>query len=201
MARRTAQAVLLMGVACAGMALPYARALAQPQHVVLGPANTQAHLYAKTAVTSIEGSFEQLKGNLTYNPEDQSCHVELSMAVQSLKVGSSVLRGIMLSGIMLDGDDHPSMTFVGDCKPTIRQGKPHTQLVGQLSMRGQTHPLTFDVAMHFTGNTLTQIQSDATFDQRQWGVSTLLHTVDPMVRTQTLINLGPSPACPPATPR
>lgn len=108
--------------------------------------NTQAHLYAKTAVTSIEGSFEQLKGNLTYNPEDQSCHVELSMAVQSLKVGSSVLRGIMLSGIMLDRDDHPSMTFVGDCKPTIRQGKPHTQLVGQLSMRGQTHPLTFDVA-------------------------------------------------------
>ncbi|NHO57475.1 YceI family protein [Acetobacter lambici] len=127
-------------------------------------------MYAKTAVTNIEGSFEQVEGNLTYDPEDQSCHVELSMGVQSLKVGSAVLRAIMLSGIMLDGDDHPNMRFVGECKPTIRQGKPQTVLVGKLSMRGQTHPLTFDVAMHFTGNTLTQIQSDATFDQRQWGV-------------------------------
>ncbi|WP_338333467.1 YceI family protein [Acetobacter sp. LMG 32666] len=192
---RSGQTVFFFCAAFVGAALTAGAGVAAPQHVVLGPANTQAHLYAKTAVTNIEGSFEQVEGTLTYDPEDQSCHVELSMGVQSLKVGSAVLRSIMLSGIMLDGDDHPNMRFVGECKPTIRQGRPHTVLVGRLSMRGQTHPLSFDVAMHFTGNTLTRIQSDATFDQRQWGVSTLLHAVDPMVRAQTVIDLPSS--CPP----
>lgn len=190
---RTGKSVLLFCAVLAGVGLSAGAVCAQPQHVVLGPANTQARLYAKTAVTNIDGSFGQVSGNLTYNLEDQSCHVDLSMAVESLKVGSAVLKAIMLSGIMLDEDSHPIMHFVGDCKPAIRQGKPHTLLVGNLTMRGQTHPLTFEVSMHFTGNTLTQIQSDATFDQREWGVSTLLHSVDPMVRTQTLIDLAPKP--------
>lgn len=187
---RIAKTVLLLCTAWVGAGLYGTVVQAAPQHVVLGPANTQARLYAKTAVTNIDGSFAKVAGTLTYDPEDQSCSVDLNMAVDSLDVGSAVLKTIMLSGIMLDGDSHPTMHFVGTCKPTIRQGKAHTLLVGQLTMRGQTHPLTFDVAMHFTGNTLTQIQSDATFDQREWGVSTLLHSVDPMVRTQTVIDLS-----------
>ncbi|MFT8645504.1 hypothetical protein [Gluconacetobacter sp.] len=43
--------------------------------------------------------------------------------------------------------------------------------------------------MRFSGNTLHRIVSNATFDLRLWGVSTLLHSVDPMVRSETVITL------------
>ncbi|MFT8430926.1 YceI family protein [Acetobacter orientalis] len=162
------------------------------QHLTLTPNNTQARLQASSAVSSIDGTFEKVSGSLSYNLEEQSCHVDLTMNVDSLKVGSALIKGVMLSGLMLDSDAHPTMHYVGDCTPKIIHGKLHTQLVGTLTMRGQTHPLTFAVQMHFTGNTLTSIASNAEFDQRKWGLSTLLHTVDPMVKTQTLITL-PAP--------
>lgn len=163
---------------------------AAPQHVTLTPSNTQATLHAKSAVADIDGSFEKLGGSVTYNLTDQTCHVDLTMDVNSIKVGSAVLRTVMLSGLMLDGDDHPAMHYVGDCQPTIHNGKVRTQLVGSLTMRGQTRPLTFDVNMVFQKNTLTKIASATTFDQRQWGLSTMLNTVDPHVRTETVITLN-----------
>ncbi|MFT8895453.1 MAG: YceI family protein [Acetobacter sp.] len=162
---------------------------AATQHVTLTPANTTSRLHAKTLVTSVDGTFEKVSGTLSYDPETQVCHVDMSMDVNSLKVGSAVLRTAMLSGLMLDSDSHPSMHFVGDCQPKITNGKLETLLVGKLTMRGQTHPLTFKVGMHFTRNTLTEISSTASFDQRQWGMSTMLDTVDPVVQTEAIISL------------
>ncbi|MCP1231499.1 YceI family protein [Acetobacter indonesiensis] len=165
-------------------------AQATTQHLKLTPANTQALLHARSALTDIDGRFETVSGSLAYDLEAQTCHVDLTMNVDTLKVGSSVLRSVMLSGLMLDSDSHPTMHYVGNCVPKITNGALHTQLVGKLTMRGQTHPLTFSVQMRFTKNTLTSIASSAEFDQRQWGLSTLLHSVDPMVKTETIITLG-----------
>ncbi|KXV58840.1 hypothetical protein AD947_05315 [Acetobacter tropicalis] len=166
---------------------------AATQHVTLTPRNTQALLHARSALTDIDGTFETVSGTLAYDLEAQTCQVDLTMDVNSLKVGSAVLRSVMLSGLMLDSDTHPAMHYVGHCVPKIVKGKLYTQLIGNLTMRGQTHPLTFAVQMRFTGNTLTTIASTATFDQRQWGLSTLLHSVDPMVKTETIITL-PAPS-------
>ena len=167
-----------------------ASAHAETQHLTLSPANTSASLHAKSALTDVDGQFEQVSGKLDYDLATQTCHVDLSMDVNSLKVGSAVLRGLMLSGLMLDGDTHPTMRYVGRCQPKIVKGQVKAYLTGELTMRGQTHPLTFAVTMRFKGNTLTQIVSDATFDQRKWGLSTLLHSVDPMVKTETVIDVG-----------
>lgn len=181
-------ALPLLSLACVSSAL----AAGPQQHLTLTPNNTQASLQASSALSSIDGTFEKVSGTLTYNLEEQTCHVDLSMNVDSLKVGSALIKGIMLSGLMLDSDEHPTMHYVGNCTPKITGGKLQTQLVGNLTMRGQTHPLTFAVKMHFTGNTLTSIASSTQFDQRKWGLSTLLHSVDPMVKTQTVITL-PAP--------
>ncbi|MFP2873637.1 YceI family protein [Acetobacter tropicalis] len=169
-------------------------AAAATQHLKLTPTNTQALLHARSALTDIDGAFETVSGTLAYDLEAQTCQVDLTMDVNSLKVGSAVLRSVMLSGLMMDSDTHPTMHYAGHCVPKIVKGKLYTQLVGNLTMRGQTHPLTFTVQMRFTGNTLTTIASSATFDQRQWGLSTLLHSVDPMVKTETIITLPSSSA-------
>ncbi|AOX20455.1 YceI family protein [Kozakia baliensis] len=85
------------------------------------------------------------------------------------------------------------MHYIGDCKPEIRNGRLHSRLVGELTMHGQTHPLPFNTRMIFKGDTLTAIASTASFDERQWGVSTMLGSVDPIVRTETVITLGNEP--------
>ncbi|GBR04468.1 hypothetical protein AA0522_1889 [Gluconacetobacter liquefaciens NRIC 0522] len=164
-------------------------AVAAPQVLVLNPGNTEARLHARSALTDIDGSFAGVSGRLQYDLDRQTCHVDLTMDVGSLKVGSAVMKQIMLSGIMLDSDAHPTMRYVGECRPRIVGGEVHSQLVGTLTMRGKTHPVTFETQMRFSGNTLHQIVSNATFDQRLWGVSTLLHSVDPMVRSETVITL------------
>lgn len=165
------------------------QAIASPQTLALTPANTQAMLHAKSAVTDVDGTFQTVSGSLKYDLDKQTCHVDLTMDVSSLKVGSAVLKTLMLSGVMLDSDAHPTMHFVGDCHPKIIKGLLHTQLVGSLTMKGQTHPVIFETEMQFKGNTLHQIASNATFDQRKWGLSTLLHSIDPMVRAETVISL------------
>lgn len=175
---------------CLALGMAAAPAWAETQHLMLTPANTSATLHAKSALSDVDGQFEQVSGKLDYDLSTQTCHVDLTMDVNSLKVGSAVLRGVMLSGLMLDGDSHPSMRYVGRCQPKIVKGQVKAYLTGDLTMRGQTHPLTFSVTMTFKGNTLTKIVSDATFDQRKWGLSTLLHSVDPMVQTQTVIEVG-----------
>ncbi|MBB3174241.1 polyisoprenoid-binding protein YceI [Endobacter medicaginis] len=175
---------------CVVLGLAALPARAETQQLTLTPANTRAELHAKSALTDVDGQFEQVSGKLNYDLSTQACHVDLTMDVNSLKVGSAVLRSLMLSGLMLDGDTHPTMRYVGHCQPKIVKGQVKTYLVGDLTMRGQTHPVTFAVTMAFKGNTLTRIVSDATFDQRQWGLSTLLHSVDPMVKTQTVIDVG-----------
>ncbi|GBR46110.1 YceI family protein [Gluconobacter roseus] len=163
------------------------QALAARQDLVLSPVNTQARLHARSALTDIDGSFEDVSGTLTYDLDRQTCHVDMTMNVNSLKVGSGVMKQIMLSGIMLDSDSHPVMRYVGDCRPKITKGQLQTELAGKLTMRGQTHPLVFTTELQFQGNTLMRIVSRGTFDQRQWGVSTLLHSVNPMVKVETVI--------------
>ncbi|GBR69300.1 YceI family protein [Gluconobacter kanchanaburiensis] len=163
------------------------QASAARQDLVLSPVNTQARLYARSALTDVDGSFDDVSGALTYDLDRQSCHVELTMNVASLKVGSAVMKQIMLSGLMLDSDTHPVMKYVGDCRPRIVRGRLHTELAGTLSMRGQTHPLVLATDLRFQGNTLMRIVSHGTFDQRQWGMSTLLHSVNPMVKVETVI--------------
>lgn len=164
-------------------------ALAAPQHLVLDGHNAISGLHAKSLLGSVDGTFSQVKGQLDYDLSDQTCKVDMTMTVDSLKVGSAVMRKLMLSGALLDADTYPTMHFAGHCVPEVKDGKVITQLVGDLTMRNQTHPVTFITQMVFHHNTLVKLRSTTTFDQRRWGVSTMLHTVHPMVTSTAEIIL------------
>ena len=176
-------AAIAMGFSGAGAAV------VAPQVLVLNPGNTEARLHARSALTDIDGSFAGVFGRLQYDLVSTDLPCGFDHGCRSLKVGSAVMKQIMLSGTMLDSDAHPAMRYVGECRPRIVGGEVHSQLVGMLTMRGKAHPVTFETQMRFSGNMLHQIVSNAAFDQRLWGVSTLLHSVDPMVRSEAVITL------------
>ena len=112
-------------------------AVAAPQVLVLNPGNTEARLHARSVLTDIDDSFAGVSGWLQYDLDRQTCHVNLTMDVGSLKVGSAVMKQVMLSGIMLDGDGDPPMRYVGECRPRVLGGEVHSQLAGTLTMRGE----------------------------------------------------------------
>ena len=164
-------------------------ARAETQHLTLDGRNAISALHAKSLLGSVDGTFGQVKGQLDYDLSDQTCKVDMTMIVSSLRVGSTVMRKLMLSGALLDADKYPTMHFTGHCVPVVRNGKVITQLVGDLTMRDQSHPVSFVTEMIFHHNTLVKLRSTTTFDQRRWGVSTMLHTVHPMVSSTAEITL------------
>ncbi len=162
---------------------------ATPQHLALNGHNAMSGLHAKSLLGGVDGTFSQVKGELDYDLSVQTCKVDMTMTVDSLQVDSAVMRKLMLSGALLDADKYPTMHFAGHCVPVVRDGKVVTQLVGDLTMRDQTHPVTFITEMIFKHNTLVKLRSSTVFDQRRWGVSTMLHTVHPMVSSTAEITL------------
>ncbi|GBR34645.1 hypothetical protein AA11826_1256 [Komagataeibacter oboediens DSM 11826] len=187
--------VRLPAMAVLGMALlaPHS-ARAESQHLTLTPANTTVLLHADSVVGAMEGQFAKVSGTLDYDLSRQTCHVDLTMDATSVHMDTIVERKAAKSGNMLDSDRFPTTHYVGDCSPRVVKGQVLSRMVGRLTMRGQTHPMTFDTQMVFTGNTLTMLDSTGTFDGRQWGMSTMLHTVKPRMRTETRITLPATPA-------
>ncbi|GCE89320.1 hypothetical protein MSKU15_0921 [Komagataeibacter diospyri] len=169
-------------------------ARAESQHLTLTPANTTVLLRADSVVGAMEGQFAKVSGTLDYDLSRQTCHVDLTMDATSVHMDTVVERKAAKSGNMLDSDRFPTTRYVGDCSPRVVKGQVQSRMVGRLTMRGQTHPMTFGTQMVFTGNTLTMLDSTGTFDGRQWGMSTMLHTVKPRMRTETRITLPATPA-------
>nr|WP_231289871.1 YceI family protein [Komagataeibacter europaeus] len=182
-----------MAVLCMAT-LPAHPARAESQHLALVPANTTVLLHADSVVGAMEGRFARVSGTLDYDLSRQTCHVDLTMDATSVHMDTVVERKAAKSGNMLDSDRFPTTRYVGDCSPRVVKGQVRSRMVGRLTMRGQTHPMTFDTQMVFTGNTLTLLDSTGTFDGRQWGMSTMLHTVRPRMRTETRITLPATPA-------
>ncbi|AFC85169.1 YceI family protein [Frateuria aurantia] len=164
-------------------------ARAETQHLTLDGHNARSSLHAKSLLGDVDGSFGQVSGSLDYDLSAQTCKVDMSMQVESLQVGRPIMRKLMMSSALLDAGKYPTMHFTGHCVPLVRNGKVITQLVGDLTMRDQTHPVTFITEMIFHHNTLVKLRSSTTFDQRRWGVSTMLHTVHPMVSSTAEITL------------
>ncbi|CAM2811572.1 YceI family protein [Komagataeibacter xylinus] len=188
--RRARQfALLAMALGCLGLPTLARPAHATPQHLTLTPDNTAVMLHASSVIGAMDGQFGKVSGTLDYDLSRQTCHVDLSMDATTVHMDTILERKAAKSGGMLGTDRWPTARYVGDCRPHIVNGGVASRMVGQLTLRGQTHPMTFDTRMDFTGNTLSVLDSTGTFDGRKWGMSTMLHTVRQPMRTETRITL------------
>ncbi|BAK82858.1 YceI family protein [Komagataeibacter medellinensis] len=181
-----------------GLVLPVAllatTARAETRHLDLTPENTAVLLHTDSVVGSMDGQFGKVSGTLDYDLANQTCHVDLTMDATTVHMGTVLERKAAKSGGMLDSEHYPTAHYVGDCSPRVVKGQVRSRMVGRMTLRGQTHPLTLSTQMVFNANTLSVLDSTGTFDGRQWGLSTMLHTVKPQMRTETRITL-PAPHC------
>jgi polyisoprenoid-binding protein YceI len=178
----------------AGAALPliFAQAAAAaPMSLPLNPTDMLAQTHSHAIIMTVTGTYRKLSGMLTYDLTAKTCAVDVTFDVNSLALPNALIRSQTMSKSFLDPADYPTTRFTGTC-----QGN---NLVGTLTLRGQTHPFTMAISFETTGDRITAIHTEGKLDRYDWGLTGQTMTVGKTIRVTNDISLDGQPPTPPAS--
>jgi polyisoprenoid-binding protein YceI len=119
-----------------------------PARVVAGtypvePAHTQIRFTVMhLGYTPFSGSFINASGSLTIDPaKPEAAKVSIEVPMASVWVPVPKLNEELRSPMFFDAAKYPTMKFVSD---RVVVNGHHATISGQLTMHGQTHPLTLE---------------------------------------------------------
>jgi polyisoprenoid-binding protein YceI len=170
------------------LALP---AAAQPMALPLTAADMLAQTHSHAIIMNITGTYRQLSGTLDYDLAAKTCKVDVTFDVKSLELPNALIRSQTMSQGFLDPDEYPQTHFTGTC-----QGD---NLVGDLTLRGQTHPFTMAITYETTNGQVTGIHTEGSLTRYDWGLTGLTMTVGKTIRVTNDISLNGQPPVPPAS--
>ena len=120
--------------------------------------------------------FDRVAARLAVNAKEigkSRAHVEIAAA--SVNSNDPELDKMITGPEMFDTPQFPKITFESvSLKPT---GEKTATLIGNLTIHGQTHPVTLDVTFNgsapnpLTGDDTLGFSADGHFDRSQWGLS------------------------------
>jgi polyisoprenoid-binding protein YceI len=97
-----------------------------------------------------QGRFKGLLGQFEFNPrhwDRSTCDVRIDVA--SLDMGDAAWRKKLLGRDWFDAAQHPQMRFV--CKRLEQTDASHGRLQGELTLLGNTRPVTLDLTLNRIG--------------------------------------------------
>jgi polyisoprenoid-binding protein YceI len=166
-------------------------ASAQPMTLPLTAGNMLAQTHSRAIIISVTGTFQQLSGTLNYDLAAKTCSVDVTFVVNSLSLPNALIRSQTMSAGFLDPAEYPTQHYVGTCQGNM--------LVGNLTMRGQTHPFNMAVTLEGTNGVVTEMHTEGTLNRHDWGLNGLTMTVGKMIRVTNDISLNGQPPLPPAS--
>jgi polyisoprenoid-binding protein YceI len=175
---------------CALIMLPLSAAAA-PMTLPLTAGNMLAQTHSHAIIMGVTGTFRKLSGTLNYDPETKTCSVDVTFDVVSLELPNALIRSQTMSAGFLDPAQYPTQHYVGACQGAT--------LVGNLTMRGQTHPFNMTITYEMTGGKLTGIHTEGVVNRYDWGLNGLTMTVGKMIRVTNDISLNGQPPIVPAS--
>ena len=113
----------------------------------IDPAHTDVLFSAKhMMVTTVRGKFHDVTGTITLDEENPASSTgSFTVAVASLATGVEQRDGHLRSADFFDADSRPTATFTAT-KVEARGGSDYA-VTGDLTIRGTTRPVTFDVEL------------------------------------------------------
>lgn len=138
------------------------------------------HTYATFAIDHFGASvnrarFDDVSGSVEFDKSTKAGKIDVRVAVKTLYSGSKEFDKHLVSADIFDAAKYPSMRFVSD--KLVFQGDKLVEVPGQLTLRGQTHPVTLK-ANQFTcyPNPIAKTEAcggdfDAVIDRTLWGVN------------------------------
>jgi polyisoprenoid-binding protein YceI len=158
-------------------------ASAAPVTLVLNAQDMVAQTHSHALFVTITGTYQQLSGTFTYDQAAGTCTVDVTFIVASLKMPNALIQSQTMSAGFLDPAQYPTQHYTATC-----QGGT---LVGELTMRGQTHPFNMALTYEMTGGKLTGIHTEGVLNRHDWGVNGMSLTVGKMIRVTNDIAVAP----------
>lgn len=161
---------------------------------VLDPTHTRIGATARhLMVTKVRGHFTAFSGTITVGDTPEESSVDVTIEAASINTGTSDRDGHLTSADFLDVANHPQITF------RSTQVVPHGdgwKLVGDLTIRGATHPIELDLeylGVHTDpwGNQKAAFELTGTLDREKWGLvwNVALESGGVLVSKQFAINI------------
>ncbi|WGF88742.1 YceI family protein [Marinivivus vitaminiproducens] len=135
-----------LGVVLALAAAPAARA--EPASYAIDPEHFSASFSANhLGYFNLVGLFTEGEGSFTYDEEARALSdLEVTIATDSIFTGHEDRDGHLMSADFLNAAEFPEMTFV--MTGAERTGERTGRVTGDLTLVGQTRPLTLDVTLN-----------------------------------------------------
>jgi len=124
-------------------------------------------------VTKVRGSFTKFNGTITVADDVVSSHAEVEIDTTSINTGAGDRDAHLKSADFFDVEKYPTMTFRST---GVRPSKGEDfQLVGDLTLHGQSRPITLDVTYEGTakdpwGGTRASFSATADINRKDWGL-------------------------------
>jgi polyisoprenoid-binding protein YceI len=166
-------------------------AAAAPLSLPLTAADMLAQTHSHAIIINVTGTYRKLSGTLTYDLAAKTCSVDVTFDVNSLELPNALVRSQTMSKSFLDPQDYPTTRFIGTC-----QGD---NLVGSLTLRGQTHPFTMAVTYETANGVVTALHTEGKLNRYDWGLTGQTMTVGKTIRVTNDISLNGQPPAPPAS--
>jgi polyisoprenoid-binding protein YceI len=166
-------------------------AAAAPMSLTLTAANMLAQTHSHALIMTVTGTYRQLSGTLAYDLAAKTCSVDVTFDVNSLALPNAIIRSQTMSQGFLDPTEYPTTHFAGTC-----QGG---NLVGNLTLRGQTHPFTMAVTYETASGHVIGLHTEGALNRYDWGLTGLTMTVGKTIRVTNDISLNGQPPTPPAS--
>ncbi|MCA0175633.1 MAG: YceI family protein [Proteobacteria bacterium] len=151
-------------------------AAAEPVTYKIDPMHTFTHFAVRHFdAATIRGRFDKKDGEVTIDRAAGTGSARISVDVNSLSTGVPQFDKHLLSNDFFDARQYPTMTFEGN--QFTFDGDKVASVAGQLTMHGQTQPLTLK-ATHFGCYQNPMLKREvcggdfeATIDRTQWGMA------------------------------
>lgn len=126
-------------------------------------------------ITTVRGIFEDITGTVEFdadNPENSSVTASIKTASISTRVEDR--DNHLRSADFFDAEKHPEMTFVSTSIKTTGDNK--AEVTGDLTIRGTTKPVTFDVEYFGEidspfGDKRVGFEGNVTINREDWGLT------------------------------
>ncbi len=163
---RTRGGLLLLGVLVALSSAP--AAAEEPRVHVVDPGRSEIRFHASSRLMDADGSFHRFRGEVGFDegrPEAVSARVTVEVA--SIDTGIRMRDDHLRSEDFFHAERHPTATFV---VATVSRDGERWVVIGQLTIRGVTRPLSLPVTVSHAGAEL-RIRGEFTVNRQAFGIT------------------------------
>jgi polyisoprenoid-binding protein YceI len=131
---------------------------------------------AYMGLSTYRTGFRTLEGTLVFDPADPArASVTASIPVSSVEITNERLLSRLMDDDFFGAKDHPAISFRSTRVEPVETTR--WKVVGDLTMNGQTHPVTLDTRFlgqaksPFGGKMTAHFRAETEIDRSRWGLT------------------------------